>query len=121
MLTPQQIKEIEEEFDEQFDHIVPSQGGFIVGKKGSQYDNCACDLTDIKSFFITTINNILAETEKAFGGCKLCYGKGYATVKDRTKCYADFIGDKSYVKENNPVKPCTCDRGKQIEKLINIK
>ena len=45
------IKEAQEKCDllyqEMFDHIVPHQGGFIVGEKGGDFDNCAFDLGDI--------------------------------------------------------------------------
>lgn len=60
---------------------------------------------------------VVRETEKAFGGCKKCYGKGYSTVIDSTTCHADFIGDKTYSKTNNPVRFCSCDRGIQLQAL----
>ena len=60
----------------------------------------------------------IEETEKAFGGCKKCYGKGYSTVIDFTYAAADFIGDKSSVTPNNPVRPCECERGKTIRSLL---
>ncbi len=43
------------------------------------------------------------KTEKAFGGCKKCYGKGYSTGAE--------VGI--------PVRPCSCDRGNQIRALIS--
>ena len=52
------------EFDERFDHIVPSQGGFIVGKKGTQYDNCCCDLNEIKSFISQKLDEQREEIRK---------------------------------------------------------
>ena len=57
MLTPQQIKEIEEKFDERFIHFSDFGHYFTDDIKPS--GEC-----EIKSFIITTINNILAETEK---------------------------------------------------------
>lgn len=48
---------------------------------------------------------------KAFGGCTNCYGKGYATVKNIS------VG-RGYFVEADPVRPCTCDRGKQIKKWV---
>lgn len=41
------IENILAQFREKFDHIVPSQGGFIVGKKGTKEDNRAYDLSYI--------------------------------------------------------------------------
>lgn len=54
----------------------------------------------------------VVETEKAFGGCKLCYGKGYATQKVQAR-------RRSYKWELNPIKPCSCERGKQIKEILS--
>ena len=67
----------------------------------------------------------IADTEKAYGGCHNCYGKGYATVNDR------WIGHDTDQDIGSPggtvtggkasaMKFCTCGRGKQIKahKLI---
>lgn len=65
----------------------------------------------------------VAETEKAYGGCHKCYGKGYATVSDR------WIGHDTDTDIGSPggtvtggkdfaMKFCSCDRGQQLEKLI---
>lgn len=52
MLTPQQIKEIEEEFDEKFEEVILCEEDRVVS-------------VGIKSFITTTtINNILAERDK---------------------------------------------------------
>lgn len=57
------------------------------------------------------------ETEKAFGGCTNCYGKGYSTVKVQAGGEDEFTGESiSY--ELEPIVPCKCDRGKQIEKIL---
>jgi len=66
------------------------------------------------------VSDLIKQTEKAFGGCKNCYGKGYSTVKDFTTAHADFIGDKKSSIENNPMKYCSCERGKQLESLLTI-
>ena len=57
------------------------------------------------------------KTAKAYGGCTNCYGKGYATVIDSTIHHADFVGDKTYITPNDPVRFCSCERGKQLEAL----
>lgn len=64
-----------------------------------------------KSFISQEISRARAETEKAFGGCKECYGKGYATTRaTATSRYGTFDLD--------PIRPCSCDRGKQIKDLL---
>ncbi len=59
------------------------------------------------------------ETEKAFGGCTKCYGKGYSTYRYGYSAAADFEGETEVV---NAMKthmiPCSCDRGKQLKELL---
>lgn len=57
------------------------------------------------------------ETEKAFGGCTKCYGKGYATVKENYTHHADFIGDKTYTTPAPIMRFCSCERGKALATL----
>lgn len=64
------------------------------------------------------------ETEKAYGGCHLCYGKGYATVKTQHTGHGtdgDIGGFEGPYKRDMPVqmKFCTCDRGKQLKELLS--
>ena len=64
----------------------------------------------------------LERTEKAFGGCTKCYGKGYSTYREGYQLEPDFIGDK----QSKPIMqthyiPCTCGRGKQITNLLEQK
>lgn len=55
------------------------------------------------------------ETAKAFGGCRLCYGKGYATSKRQ------YEGARGRIfGELDPYIPCSCDRGKQIVEMKNL-
>lgn len=54
------------------------------------------------------------ETEKAFGGCTKCYGKGYATVKENYTHHADFIGDKTYTTPAPIMRFCSCERGNAL-------
>jgi hypothetical protein len=63
------------------------------------------------------------ETVKAYGGCKLCYGKGYATVNDQWVAHdtdTDIGSPGGYYKGGRPfaMKYCTCGRGKQLETLV---
>ena len=58
---------------------------------------------------------------KAFGGCLTCYGKGYSTeLVGKTIASGDFIGQKDKVLSKGGVKIhfCSCNRGKQLEKLL---
>jgi len=54
------VRDWEAEFDAEFDHIVASQGGFIVGRKGTNFDNCATGLDGIKDF----ITNLLTAKDR---------------------------------------------------------
>jgi len=67
-----------------------------------------------RELFLSELENHLKslwqkETEKAFGGCKNCYGKGYATIT----MYA--IG-RNYQQKMPEMKFCSCERGKELEK-----
>jgi len=55
----------EAEFEKRFDHIVASQGGFIVGRRGSNFDNCATGLDGIKDFITTLLAAKDRERENA--------------------------------------------------------
>lgn len=51
------------------------------------------------------------ETEKAYGGCHNCYGKGYATKQD-------FVSGGGKKWRARPIVYCKCDRGLQLERVI---
>lgn len=53
------------------------------------------------------------KTAAAFGGCLKCYGKGYATTIQN----AIWSGGLDPL---FPYKPCSCDRGRQIEKMLTV-
>lgn len=56
----------------------------------------------------------------AFGGCTKCYGKGYATVMLGEIGHGDFHPDEGWVDlPSVKMKFCSCNRGKQLESLIN--
>lgn len=61
---------------------------------------------------INKIKSFLSQTEKAFGGCKNCYGKGYATTKRQAT-------GRNYFEELSPILPCKCSRGEQIKELLS--
>ena len=61
------------------------------------------------------------QTTKAFGGCTKCYGKGYSTVIELHQWAGDFIGDKPGEELADPIVPCTCERGKAIERIKTVR
>ena len=69
----------------------------IANKRGPALVLFACAMMEIRQLI------------KAFGGCTLCYGKGYST--QQVKAEGD---DPRMITVYNS---CTCDRGKQIDKL----
>lgn len=57
------------------------------------------------------IHSAEAEIEKAYGGCHLCYGKGYHTKRVGTSSrYGNVTHDT--------IGYCTCNRGKQLEQVV---
>ena len=60
-----------------------------------------------------------AETAKAFGDCKRCYGKGYSTVPVFCEEAADFGGDAIQHHRLPLVRFCSCERGEQLERLMH--
>lgn len=58
------------------------------------------------------ISEEVVKAEKAFGNCKKCYGKGYAT-------YFGTYSVRQYKwKDPEDMKFCTCERGEQLEERI---
>lgn len=61
------------------------------------------------------------ETAKAFGGCKNCYGKGYATVLQFAEAgMPDFDSDDVRNKRWKlpEIRFCSCGRGKELKKRL---
>ena len=73
------------EFDNEYHHIVASQGGFIVGKKGGQFDGCVSDLSSIRDFLAESIDQAVEEDRE--------------NVKNISKCPPPYPADKE-----NPMK-----------------
>jgi hypothetical protein len=68
------------------------------------------------------INDKLEATEKAYGGCHLCFGKGYASYKSAVSW---GHGDVDLGATHGPGKRdtlemryCSCDRGKQLKSYV---
>lgn len=58
------------------------------------------------------------ETAKAYGGCTKCYGKGYATTLEFSEGSEDFGGEDTSRRQLPIIRPCTCARGKQLDRLL---
>ena len=78
------------------------------------------DMTDVQfikmlkiidHYTTTKINEAVKETEKAFGGCKNCYGKGYSTWRHGET----YRGSTKNLR--NDIKYCSCDRGQQLSQI----
>lgn len=72
------------------------------------------------------VDRKVTETEKAYGGCRNCYGKGYATVNDRWggRDTDQDIGSPGGVVTGgnaNEMKFCTCSRGTQLKEAVDRK
>lgn len=60
----------------------------------------------------------VAEIEKAYGGCKKCYGKGYSTVLE----HISGGHGRSTVFEQLPrMHFCSCERGKGLQKEMELR
>jgi len=89
--------------------IMPSEQLRVIGDRL---------VLEMKQYAESVASHIQKQTEKAFGGCTKCYGKGYSTVDRTLVGYPDFIGDKGFKEKANPIITCACDRGKQIAEII---
>lgn len=68
--------------------------------------------------YTAAFNAGVEETAKAYGGCTKCYGKGYATTLIFAEGAEDFGGDGMPRRQLPPIRPCSCDRGKQLDRLL---
>lgn len=92
-------------------------GGFSghpqVHPTGNQYCfKCGEYLNEI-------FDQIRQETEKAFGGCKNCYGKGWASVIEYALGAEDFGGDGIPKYKLPEIRFCSCERGKELRKRFD--
>lgn len=122
------MEKILNEFREKFDHIVTTQGGFIVGKEGTKSDNCACDLSYIqdwlkeklsefeKTIREETIRNVKSLTDDIFKEFPMgiwkwkAYGKKYDYWD-----YFEKATKEEFLKRILPVKVNTSRRGKYFK------
>lgn len=92
-------------------------------EKGAQEEKDMTELFEDKKGDREEIRQqAITETEKAFGGCKKCYGKGYSTEHiGKTTAFGDFEGEKDYTVSNPhiEIRYCSCERGKELHKIQN--
>lgn len=94
-------------FDEQFfDEDLGNDGMFAPRERIKEFIRTA-----LTSHSAKEREEAVVETEKAYGGCHYCYGKGYGTQT------AAWVG-RGYYKKVPTMKFCTCERGKQLEQLL---
>jgi hypothetical protein len=71
----------------------------------------------------TLTDSTLREVEKAYGGCRKCYGKGYSTVLEHYSGHGESDvgqGDVSVFGEMPRMNFCSCERGKALKKEIEF-
>lgn len=76
----------------------------------------------ISSVEQAAITRTKQETEKAFGGCTKCYGKGYATVSEYMSGRGDYdMGQgRVVIDEKMPImRFCSCSRGEALKKEVS--
>lgn len=104
-------KEIADKIAKEFGvEYMPELDNISKVLSGKQIANRIAKLTD---WFVKELD----KTEKAYGGCKKCYGKGYATVAYGTISSGDFVAGVSKSKVKNHIKFCSCERGKQLRQV----
>lgn len=85
-------------------------------------DESTMTLVEVLEFVESQLQAYKASVEKAYGGCHNCYGKGYATVIEYASGWdtdqdIGSPGGKVHFRQN-PIRYCKCDRGRQLEKLM---
>jgi hypothetical protein len=89
-----------------------SMGGRQVGGEQLDHDQAKAKL-----------QAIISQEAKAYGGCRLCYGKGYATVVEYASGYdtdqdIGSPGGKVHFRQPS-IRYCRCGRGKQLEAVVS--
>lgn len=101
-----EIKGLHERFEKEFE---------VGASKGTLINHWDRLLKFIKQEIAQAENR----TAKAFGGCTLCYGKGYATTKVQASTGSgDFEDVEPKTWDLNPYRICSCDRGKQFHSAL---
>lgn len=101
-------KKIDEIIQKVCMHSVIDQNGVqtIIYERLSPYE--------LKLAISALLDEARIETERAYGGCYNCYGKGYSTVNYIEQGFDDFAHE-GYKLDKHVMKFCGCSRGKQLE------
>ena len=73
-----------------------------------------CQVSKVMHLINEQVAAAVEKTDKAYGGCHICYGKGYATVNDRWAGTDEWTGKRYETGSRNAMKFCSCERGKQL-------
>jgi hypothetical protein len=94
----------------ELDELISNFYGWAVGDEtiGPEHMNA----TQFKARLQAILDREVAITEKAYGGCHNCYGKGYSTGAELYAAKGAKWGN------HNKMKFCTCDRGQQLETQV---
>ncbi len=65
---------------------------------------------------LALMNKVARHRETAFGGCRKCYGKGYATSITYSKGVDEFDSRIRVDEKNQEEVFCGCERGRELEK-----
>lgn len=58
----------------------------------------------------------------SFGGCLICYGKGWSSYLESTRVVSPGNGEKDSISHSKAkIKYCNCSRGKQLQELFEDK
>ena len=80
-------------------------------------------IKDVPAVIVKAVEIAVRVTERAFGGCKNCYGKGYHTTIEYAHAGVDFQdhapGAKGKMWKLPEVRFCKCERGQELEKRFS--
>lgn len=96
---------------ERFDRYIKDELRLQVGHKLHDYGVRGQDNDYLTDYVLNLLESEKQKLAKAYGGCTLCYGKGYATGAEFWRGRGKTWG------RPNKIKYCTCDRGKQLATL----
>ncbi len=100
-------KDKTENWEEEFDKLLRDWHYENIREKG---------IDELKSFIRQLLSSQKSQIEKAFGGCKNCYGKGYATTIEYAQTCEDFGGEEIKRWQLSDIRFCNCERGKELKK-----
>jgi len=100
------------------EEILKENFEYVILQRNSEFCIQGEDFNDIKEIYRATeellalFSTQQAQIEKAFGGCRKCYGKGYSTWRHGET----YRGKTSNMR--NDIKFCDCERGEQLQDIL---